>query len=220
MCFRNEGEIMFLWRITRGLFLLSATFLISLTACNLNTGTVATPTMESTSIPSPIVPTLAQPQMPLVYYYFAAIKSNTFPAGSVVILPNQIILSPTVSTTMPAGDVATDVKSALQIMMSDARNLWKGDRLTVSHVTFSDGQANVELSGSVTGTGDIVLVAARLQFLMTVFANADVQNAKIMLNGANIANLGTSHSSEAKPADYVYSRAEIESFMQKNAYNP
>jgi hypothetical protein len=36
-----------------------------------------------------------------------------------------------------------------------------------------------------------------------------VQTATISLNGDTIGNLGISRSEEGKPADYVYTRAEI-----------
>jgi hypothetical protein len=62
------------------------------------------------------------------------------------------------------------------------------------------------------------MIAARMQILMTVFAEAAVQTATVTLNGKNIANLGISHESEAKPAGYAFSRGEIESYMAKNAY--
>ncbi|MCJ7622841.1 MAG: hypothetical protein MUO76_05005 [Anaerolineaceae bacterium] len=74
------------------------------------------------------------------------------------------------------------------------------------------------LEGEFFGAGDVVLIAAREQILLTVFTEASVQTATITLNGKNIANLGISHSSQAKPADYTYTRAEIETFIAENAY--
>jgi hypothetical protein len=77
---------------------------------------------------------------------------------------------------------------------------------------------NVVLEGEYFGVGDVTLIAARDQILLTVFAEDAVQTATITLNGKNIANMGVSHSSQAKPEDYAYTRAEIEAFMEENAY--
>ncbi len=146
------------------------------------------------------------PETPIVYYYFA---SNTFPAGSVVIVPDQLILSPTVSTIMRTNDSAENIRLALQAMMSDPSNAWTSSDLGLNGVTFDGSQAMVTLSGTISGPGDTVLIAARVQFLLTVFAESAVQTAVITLNGENIGNLGISHSSESKPANYAYTRAEV-----------
>lgn len=53
---------------------------------------------------------------------------------------------------------------------------------------------------------------------MTVFANPSVQTATVTLNGDTIGNLGISNSMNAKPADYVFTRAEIETFIKEHAY--
>jgi len=53
---------------------------------------------------------------------------------------------------------------------------------------------------------------------MTVFANTSVETAAVTLNGDTIANMGVSSSMNAKPADYVFTRAEMETFMGENAY--
>ncbi len=82
----------------------------------------------------------------------------------------------------------------------------------ISEVTYDEGHADVVLQGEIPGAGDIVLIASRMQILMTVFTDASVQTATITLNGECIGNLGISHESEVMPADYVYARAEIEAF--------
>jgi hypothetical protein len=64
-----------------------------------------------------------------------------------------------------------------------------------------------------------VLVAARMQILLTMFANPAVQSAAVTLNGDTIGNLGVSSSTDAKPADYVYTRAEMETYLQEHAYS-
>jgi hypothetical protein len=177
--------------------------------------TLASPTPASMR---PTVMPPAHPPVPIVYYYFVAIKSNTIPAGSVVILPDVLILGPTLSKIPRSLDPVTNISSALQAMINDPRNEWTSNDLGISSVAFRDGTANVVLHGKIFGAGDMVLIAAREQILLTVFAEDSVQTATITLNGESIANLGISHSSEAKPADYTYTRAEIETFMTENAY--
>jgi hypothetical protein len=157
----------------------------------------------------------------VIYYYFAPIESGTFPAGSVEILPAVLILSPAVASDIPNADPAANLEIALQAVINDARNAWSSpDMLTLTSVTVNNGQATIALSGQILGAGDIVLIAARMQFLLTVFAEPSVQTAIVTLNGESIGNLGISHSSEAKPDDYAYTRADIEAYMTENAYNP
>jgi hypothetical protein len=156
--------------------------------------------------------------MPIVYYYFVALKSNTYPAGSVVILPDVIVLGPTVSDIARSPDAVTNIRSALHAMLNDSRNEWTSTGLGITSITCVQGAASVVLEGEYFAPGDIVLIAARQQILLTVFAEASVQAATITLNGKNIANLGISHSSQAQPDDYQYTRAEIETFLIENEY--
>lgn len=192
----------------RMILLLSA--VIGLTACSLTQSVTITP-QATDATPFALTP--------LVYYYFPSMSSNTFPAGSVVIVPDTIILSPTLSEALPGEDVAQNIQTVLQVMSNDPRNLWQSPDLTLSEVSFASGQATVRFTGEILGTGDVVLQAARMQILMTVFTSSSVQSALVMLNGESIANLGISHSSEAKPPDFVYTRADIEAFMRENALN-
>jgi hypothetical protein len=189
--------------------------------------TTLEPTPESpTGLPTAtperyIVPdaSVEAPPIPIVYYYFASIPGNTFPAGSVAIVPDQLILSPTLSNIPPSPEPAINVEAGLQAMINDPRNGWASDGLTINGVTFNEGHVTVDLQGDISGVGDAVLIAARMQFLMSVFAaDQAVQSAAVTLNGESIGNLGISHESEAKPADYVYTREEIQAFMTENAY--
>jgi hypothetical protein len=159
----------------------------------------------------------AESQVPIVYYYFASIPGNTFPTGSVVIVPDALILSPTLSDIPRSDNPAANVQSGIQAMLNDPRNVWTGS-VTITSITVDAGHTAVALSGEITGVGDVVLIAARMQFLLTVFAESSVQTATITLNEQNIGNLGISHSSEAKPVDHAYTRAEIEAFTAENAY--
>ena len=155
---------------------------------------------------------------PLIFYYFVEIKGNPLPAGSMVILPEILVLAPTPSSIRRSPDTAANINSALIDMIINSRNAWKSEGLAITSATFNAGTVNVALQGKISAPGDIVLIAARMQFLMTVFAEPDVQNATITLNGKNIANWGISHESEARPVNYAYSRAEIETYIAKNAY--
>jgi hypothetical protein len=191
-------------------WLLLTVLLILPAACSLTTTTET----KSTAVPTDT----AVQRMPIVHYYFASIPGNTFPAGSVVIVPDVLILSPTLSGIPRSADTAVNVQSAVQAMINDPRNVWTGSA-TITSVTVDDtGHAAIVLSGEIKGVGDAVLIAARMQFLFTVFAESSVQTATITISGQNIGNLGISHSSEAKPADYAYTRAEVETFMAQNAY--
>jgi hypothetical protein len=76
----------------------------------------------------------------------------------------------------------------------------------------------VVLQGEYFGVGDVTLIAASMQILMTVFANVSVQTATVTLNGDTIGNLGVSNSMNAKPADYVFTRSEIETFINEHTY--
>lgn len=202
-------------RLMLHLALLAILFLPAL-ACNLTesdtpTRTPIPPTpTESTELPN---------AMPLAYYYFVPVASGTYPAGSVSILPDELILGPTFAELTRTDDIATNIRGAVQAALDDARNVWTG-KMTIAEVRFENGAAYVVLEGEIAGAGDVVLIAARMQILLTVFAESVVQSAVITLNGENIGNWGISHSSEAKPADYAYTRAEIEAFMSANAYPP
>jgi hypothetical protein len=155
---------------------------------------------------------------PIVYYYFVEVESESPPAGSVIILPEILILAPAQSDAARSPDSKANIGLALQTMINDPRNAWTSTEVSITSVTFEQGTANVALDGEYFGAGDIVLIAARAQILLTVFAEASVQTATITLNGENIANLGISHSSQVKPTGYAYTRADIETFVAENAY--
>jgi hypothetical protein len=157
---------------------------------------------------------------PIVYYYFVEIPAAVYPEGSVVIMPDVLILAPTASDMTSGTDTAANIRSALEAMINDARNAWTGTDLVIESVVFDQGHADVILRGKIFGAGDILLVSARMQILMTIFADPAVRTATVTLNGESIGNLGVSHGSEAKPADYEYTRMEVEIFMAENAVTP
>jgi hypothetical protein len=158
------------------------------------------------------------PPVPIVYYYFVEPGGKPAPAGSVVVFEDTYILGPTLSDKARSPDPVTNISSALQAMLNDPRNAWTSKDVGITGITFDDGDAHVALEGEYFSVGDVTLIAAREQIALTVFAEGSVQTAIITFNGKNIANMGISHSSQAKPEDYTYTRAEIEAFMVENAY--
>jgi hypothetical protein len=162
-------------------------------------------------------PTMVPP-VPIVYYYFVDVPAQKPPAGSVVILPDILVLGPLFSKTIRTADITANLTMALQSMIKDPRNAWTSDNLAVESLTLKDGNAVVAFKGELFAPGGIVLVATRMQILMTIFAEPPVKTALVTIEGKNIANLGISRESEARPADYAFTRAEVESFMAQNAY--
>jgi hypothetical protein len=115
-------------------------------------------------------------------------------------------------------DTAADLQKALELVLQHEANRWISSDLEIVDVTFRDGHADLVLQGEYFGESDEVLNAARMQILLTVFANPSVQIAAVTLNGDTIGNLGASSSTDAKPADYVYTRAEMEKYVREHAF--
>jgi hypothetical protein len=172
----------------------------------------------SSSTPSPSTTPSLPISEQIVYYYFVKVPENTIPEKSVVIAPDLYILAPTGSNIAHSQDTATDLRIALETMLNDERNLWTSSDIELIKVTFHDGHTNVILQGKYFGVGDVTLIAARMQMLLTAFANASVQTATITLNGDTIGNLGVSNSMNAKPAGYTFTRDEAEAFVNEHAY--
>jgi hypothetical protein len=153
-----------------------------------------------------------------VYYHFVNLSAYAPPPGSVVILADNLVLAPTQLNMVYGPDVVADLRSTVEAVLQDKRNYWFGDQLQITQLTFSGGHADVVLEGEYSAVASAVLAAARAQILMSLFANEAVQSAKVTINGDNVANISISNSMDAKPADYTYTRAEIEKFMAENAY--
>ena len=116
-------------------------------------------------------------------------------------------------------NTASDLRTAVELVLQDERNGWISSDLEIVGVTFRDGHADMVLQGEYSGESDEVLSAARMQILLTVFANPSVQTAAVTLNGDTIGNLGVSSSTNARPADYVYTRAEMETYLIEHDYS-
>lgn len=152
-------------------------------------------TVAATSLPaSPLPPTAtAAPAGDyIVFYTFVPLTGAAFPEGSVVVMPEAYILAPQRSESAYTSDTAADLHSALKAALSDERNGWQSSEVEIVSVAFSRGHAEVVLQGEYYGVGSVTL------------------------NGDTIDNLGIAHSLEAKPGDYVFTRAEIEAFMAEN----
>jgi len=174
-----------------------------------------TPIPPATLPASPTPLPFTNPSTPMseriVYYYFVTTAENPRPEGSVVIMPDTYILAPTLSDITYSPDTATNLKTALEAVLNDGRNGWTSSNLQIVGITFGDGHTNVVLQGEYFGVGDVTLIAARMQILMTIFANVSVKTAAVTLNGV-------SNSMDAKPADHIFTRYEIETFMKEHAY--
>lgn len=181
------------------------------------------PVTALTDTPSPLPPlTPTAPSIQeagqVISYYFVDAAAGVFPEGSVVIIPDAYILAPAPSAWKRSPDTATNLRVALIAVLIDERNGWESKNLEIVEIAFDDGHATVALQGEYFGVGDVTLIAARMQILLTLFAEPSVQTATVKLNDDTIGNLGVSNSSDAKPVDYVFTRAEIEDFMNENAY--
>jgi hypothetical protein len=180
-------------------------------------GATATPPAVSPATPTPLL--FTDPSIPMseriIYYYFVNPAEDPIPAGSVLaVLP----LAPTYADKTYTPDTAADLRTALEIVLHDGRNSWLSSDLEIIDVSFRNGHADVVMQGEYFGVGGAVLEAASMQILMTLFANPSVQTAAVTLNGDTISNIGISNSMDAKSADYIYTRSEIETFMNEHVY--
>jgi hypothetical protein len=168
--------------------------LFALTSC---TGASPTPTI------TPLVE-----QDPIAYYTFVQSPDPAL-AGSVVIIPGELALVPITVPVARGDDVAGNIETALTAMLNDTANLWSSTDLIINGVTFNEGLATVRMTGDITAVGGAILSATGTQFILTVFLEPGVESAIITLNDETIGNLGISHSSQARPADTVYTRADV-----------
>ena len=179
----------------------------------------AIPIHSATPLPNLLLPTEISISVPggIVYYYFVNLADYAPPKGSVVVMPDNLILASTQLEILYGSDVAADLRSALEAVLKEERNFWLSDKLQINQLSFNNGHVDILLEGEYYAVAPVVLTAARAQILMTLFANSAVQSATVAINGDNIANISISHSMDAKPDNYAYTRAEIETFMAENA---
>jgi hypothetical protein len=179
-----------------------------------NTPTLPPPSPTQVQPTAITVPSADQ----VIYYYFVDPREVPYPDASIIVMPETYILAPTPSAAALASEPAANLRSALEAALKDSRNGWMGDKLEIVSLTFNEGHADILLRGEYFGVGDVTLIAASQQILLTVFANANVQTATVTLNGDTVGNMGVSNSMHAKSADYVFTRAEIETYMSEHAY--
>jgi hypothetical protein len=165
-----------------------------LTTTPLPPPTFPTPTLLSS--PTPLV--FTDPSVPLseriVFYYFVTPAENPIPEGTV---RAGSLLAPTYSDETYTSDTSADLRTALEIVLHDGRNWWRGSDLEIVDVTFRNGHTDVVLQGEYFARGGGPLWAASWQLLRTVFANPSVKTATISINGGAIGNLGISNSRDA-----------------------
>jgi hypothetical protein len=180
----------------------------------LGTSTFTPLPFENTLTPSFTPP----PVFNLIDYYYFVPANSPIPQGSVVIAPDTYVLAPAKVDRVFISDPTNDLTVALNAVIADPRNLWVSNKLEVANITFNAGHADVFLQGEIYGVGDVTLIAARMQILMTIFANPAVQSSTVTFRGDTIGNWGVSNSINAKPANYIFTRAEIEAFIAGNLY--
>lgn len=185
-----------------------------------------TPTPISPPLPPPSSTPLAftDPSIPLseriIYYYLVGQRENPIPEGAV---NAAHLLAPTYADQTYTSDTAADLRTALELALHDERNHWVRMNLEagIGDVTFRFGHAKVFLKGQYFVLGaypNAPIMNSRMQILLTVFANPAVQSAAVTLNDDTIANLGISDPSNAKPAGYVFTRAEIQTYLKEQTY--
>jgi hypothetical protein len=157
------------------------------------------------------------PTTDIVYYRFScADDAVPLPEGSITLLegPPEEMLALVPENLVVDGqlDPAQSISAGLREVIACEGNEWTSEDLSIASVGLEEGHATVELDGSISGAGGIVLVATRMQILSTIFAEPSVQTATVTLNGECIANLGISHESEARAADYRFTREEVMAF--------
>lgn len=155
---------------------------------------------------------------PVAYYYFVDPAQVPYPEQSIIVMPDTYILAPTYTDGAFVSEPAAALRSALEIAFQDSRNGWTSNQIQIVSLTFNAGHAEIVMQGEYFGVGDVTLIAASQQILLTVFANANVQTATVTLNGDIVGNMGVSNSLHAKPADYIFTRAEIEAYISEHVY--
>ncbi len=169
--------------------------------------------LHASPTPWPTIPTytplaFTDPSIPLseriMYYSFVSPAEDPIPEGTVTIAGHPF--APIYTDQTYTSDTAADLRTALEILLNDGRNIWRSNDLEVVDVTFSRGHADIVLQGEYFAAGGGPLWAGGRQILTTVFANPSVRTTSISVNGGAVTNMGISNSMEALPADYVYTR--------------
>jgi hypothetical protein len=151
----------------------------------------------------------------IIFFRFLAGAAH----GLVGAVRTPLFLAPSATDLPYTADTAADLRAALELVLADQSNQWTSPDLAIVEITFGEGHAAIVLQGELLGADDDVLTAARAQFLLTVFTNPAVQTAAVTLNGDTLANLGLANGAPAMPADYVFMRAEMETYLNEHYYS-
>ena len=142
-----------------------------------------------------------------VVYWMQTPNRNT---GSVLVACESIV-SPIESSIPRISDAASNIRNSLNLLFttaSSANNQWAGQGLNVQSVTIDNsGRANITVTGGLSLFGSCTDGVMLAQFLLSVFAESQVQSAYVTVDGQNMVQ--TFDMSGLEPADAVFTRADI-----------
>lgn len=179
---------------------------------------VAFPTLRPSSTPLVFTGPSGPLSERIVYYRFGTGGENLIPGGTYLA---DFDLAPVYSDGTYTSDTAADLRTALEIALQDGRGWWGETDLEVVDAAFANGHAEVALQGGYFASGDAQPCALSIQILMTVFANPSVQSATLSRNGRPSGVMCAFREGDPpviQTEDDVYTRAEIETFMEENAH--
>jgi LysM repeat protein len=152
------------------------------------------------------VPNALSTAEPVVYWT----QTTTRSAGSVRVACDAMI-APVDSTIPHTRDAASNIRNSLSVLFTTGTgttNLWAGQGLSVQRVTIDNaGQANIAITGGLTLAGTCADGVMLAQFLLSVFAESQVQTASITIDSQNMVQLFD--TSGLEPADAVFTAADI-----------
>ena len=174
---------------------------LMLMACNLSTPD-SPPVIEATATSDES----AESQTGTISFWQSLGIDEVTPTEDDIVIIEQIVLRRMETAIAETGNPVDDIEQSLQVMLG-SHNLWNSESITIESIEFTGGQATVTLGGAIQAPGDIVLIAARQQMLLTVFEVPQVDSVLMTIGGRNIGNIGISHDSQAVPENHAVSRA-------------
>ena len=184
---------------------------LMLMACNLSAPDTQ-PAIEATATPDKSV----EEQTGNIIFWQSLGIGEVTPTEDDIVIIEQIVLRRMETAIASTGNPVDDIEQSLQMMLG-SHNLWNSESLTIDSVEFSDSQATIHLGGRIQAPGDIVLIAARQQMLLTLFEIPQVDSILMTVSGLHIMNIGISHDSQAVPDNHALSR---EVFYTELGYTP
>jgi LysM repeat protein len=123
----------------------------------------------------------------------------------------ETLISPKASSVQLTNDPATNIRNSLNLLFSSGtsfNNQWSGQGLNVQSVTVNNnGRAAIAISGNLMLVGTCADGVMKAQFLLSVFAESQVQSTYVTIGGRNLVQIFD--MSGLKPADAVFTRADI-----------